>query len=67
MDSSGACLPEAPHDIAVGIEDTDLGNGNKWHPLLPPRLAQERFRPKYRGRGMVLAVHDRPLGRVPFC
>jgi hypothetical protein len=47
------------HDVAVGIEEADLGNRTGLDPLLAPRLAQQGVGREDRGGAMVLAAQDR--------
>jgi pimeloyl-ACP methyl ester carboxylesterase len=53
---------EVTHDVAVGIEDADLGGGTSFKSLLPAGLAEQGIRRENRRRTMVLAPQN---GRLP--
>ncbi len=55
MDTSGTGPLEVPHDVAIGIEHTHRRNGDERQPLLPPCLAQQRFRPDHGGSRVIFA------------
>ena len=47
MDEARAAPLEVANDVAVGIEDADLGHGDETQLFLAPCFAQQRIGPEY--------------------
>src|SRR5262245_30650481 len=50
---------QVPQDIAIGVENADLGNGGSLKLLLPAGFTQQVLRREHRRRSVVLARQDR--------
>jgi hypothetical protein len=59
-----AGIAKMAHDIAVGIEDTDVGNRVIGHLRLTACLAQQILRAKHRRRAVMLGPQDRRPGAL---